>query len=349
MKIKLAVIGVGNACAALIQGIEFYKNKDHGIGLLHPNLAGYHISSIEVVAAIDISGNKVGKDLAEAIKATDVEPLVEVPDFGFKVAMGDPLDGVIPETEELITPADVPPVDLPELLGESGAEIALCLLPSGADEAVRHYAELCAKARCAFINATPTMIANDPKFQDLYIQAGVPLIGDDLQDQIGATILHKLILTQMKERGVDIKESYALDVGGGPESLNTIHRTRQIKRDIKSESVASSLNIQAPIVAGTSDYVPHLGNKRNTMIWIVGKTFLGKEVVIDMKIQTEDGANGGSIICDIIRATKVALNQGDKGAIDEISSYGFKKPPKGSKFPKEAEQLLANYILGIRR
>jgi myo-inositol-1-phosphate synthase len=177
---------------------------------------------------------------------------------------------------------------------------------------------------------------------------GLPLIGDDLQDQFGATILHKMILQQMIDRGIQIKESYALDVGGGSESLNTIYRTRETKREIKSKSVTGALQIDAPIVAGTSDWVDFLGNKRNTMLWIVGKGFMGSEIIMDIKIQTEDGPNGGSVLADVIRVTKVALNQGDGGSIDEISAYGFKNPPKSPKNPAEASRNLANFILGIK-
>jgi myo-inositol-1-phosphate synthase len=204
------------------------------------------------------------------------------------------------------------------------------------------------KAGCAFINATPTECATNKEIAQQFQDAGIPLIGDDLQDQFGATILHKLILQQMLDRGMDIKESYALDVGGGAESLNTLYRSKDAKQRIKSMSVKGSLNVNAPIVAGTSDYVDHLGNGRNSFLWIVGKGFLGSEIIMDVKIQTEDGPNGGSVLADIIRATKVALNQGAGGAINEISAYGFKNPPISLKNPAEASRNLANFILGVK-
>jgi myo-inositol-1-phosphate synthase len=231
-------------------------------------------------------------------------------------------------------------------LKESAAEIVLCLLPSGADEAVIFYAEQSIAAGCAFINATPTKIATDKNLGKKFFDAGLPVIGDDLQDQFGATIVHKLLLQQMINQGVEIKESYALDVGGGAESLNTIHRSRMIKREIKSNTVTSSLGITAPIVAGTSDYVPHMGNSRNSMLWIVGEGFIGSEIVMDIKIQTTDGPNGGAILADVVRATKIALHQGGAGPISEISWYGFKNPPKGVKSPEDASDHLAKYIFG---
>ncbi|MEX2683521.1 MAG: inositol-3-phosphate synthase [Candidatus Sigynarchaeota archaeon] len=348
-KIQLAIVGLGNAASALIQGIDYYKTTRKPTGLLRPTLAGYHISDIQVVAAFDIASSKVGKPVGKAIKENELAVVVEPSaDFDIPVLMGNPLDGYIEETKDIIKPANIAPVDVAKALKDSNAEIVLCLLPSGADEAVKYYAEQSLKAGCAFINATPTSIATDKGFAKRYQDAGLPLIGDDLQDQFGATILHKLILQQMLDRGVDIKESYALDVGGGSESLNTIFRARDVKRAIKSMSVAGALNIDAPIVAGTSDYVEHLGNGRNSMLWIVGKGFLGSEIIMDVKIQTEDGPNGGSVLADVIRATKVALNQGACGALDEISAYGFKKPPKSVKNPQEAYRNLANFILGIK-
>jgi myo-inositol-1-phosphate synthase len=262
--------------------------------------------------------------------------------------MGPILDGVIEETKGLISPSNVQPVDVKKVLKDSNAEIVLCLLPSGADKSVEFYAEQALLSGCAFINATPTSIATNKIFAKKFLESSLPLIGDDLQDQFGATIIHKLILQQMLDRGVDIKESYALDVGGGSESLNTLFRSRDVKRTIKSMSVASSLNVDAPIVAGTSDYVSHLKNGRNSMLWIVGKGFLGSEIIMDIKIQTDDGPNGGSVLADIVRATKVALNQGASGPINEIAAYGFKNPPKAPINPAEAARNLASFILGIK-
>jgi len=349
VKIKVGIIGIGNCASALVQGIEFYRVSNKG-GLLRPNLAGYDISDIQVVAAVDISENKVGKYIPEAIKANELDVMVDFhKDFNVLVVMGNVLDGVINETEKNIKPANENPINVAEYFKSTGVEIVLCLLPSGADNAVRFYANEAIKAGCAFINATPTNVATDKEYAKKFHDAGLPLIGDDLQDQFGATILHKMILQQMLDRGIDIKESYALDEGGGAESLNTIYRTREIKRKIKSMSVARTLNIDAPIVAGTSDWVEYLGNKRNSMLWIVGKGFLGSEIIIDIKIQTEDGPNGGSVLADVVRVTKIAINQNTAGSIDEISAYGFKNPPNSPKTPAEASKNLDNFILGIRK
>jgi len=349
-KIKLAIIGIGNAASALIQGIEYYREGLNKEGLLRPTLAGYHISDIEVVAAIDISKKKVGKKVYDAIQKNELDIRVDFrKNYDIIVVMGNILDGIIKETELSINPAKQASVNISEYFKSTGAEIILCLLPSGADNAVNFYANEAIKAGCAFINATPTSIATNKEIAKDFYDAKLPLIGDDLQDQFGATILHKLILQELLDRGIDIKESYALDVGGGAESLNTIYRAREIKREIKSKSVAGALNIDAPIVAGTSDWVRFLNNKRNSMLWIVGNGFLGSKIIMDIKIQTEDGPNGGSVLADIIRATKVALNQSAAGPINEISAYGFKNPPKFPKNPADANSNLANFILGIKQ
>lgn len=349
-KIKIAIVGLGNAASALIQGIQYYRDRKNGRGLLRPTLAGYHVSDIDLVAAIDISEKKVGKTVFEAIHQNELDILIKHTNkLNRAVVMGKILDGVIPETQESVKPAKLNPINIAEHIKSTGAEIVLCLLPSGADKAVKFYAYEALKAGCAFINATPTKVATDKEIARKFEEAGVVLIGDDLQDQFGATILHKMILQQMIDRGIDIEESYALDVGGGTESLNTIYRAREIKREIKSSSVAGALDIDAPIIAGTSDWVEFLNNKRNSMLWIVGKGFLGSKIVMDIKIQTEDGPNGGSVLADVIRATKVAINQGAAGSINEISAYGFKNPPKAPKNPSEANTNIANFILGINR
>ncbi|MHA1729089.1 MAG: inositol-3-phosphate synthase [Promethearchaeota archaeon] len=350
IKIKVGIIGVGNAASAFIQGIYYYSTGNEKVGQIYKTLAGYRISDIQVVSAVDISAYKVGKNLSSAIfnGGNQAKKVIDIPAINVKVSMGKPLDGVIEETRELINPSSAEPENIAELFKTTQTELVLCLLPSGADKAVKYYAAEAIKAKSGFINATPTKLATDPEWAEKFSIAGVPLIGDDLQDQIGATILHKLILKQMEQRGVKIIESYALDVGGGSESLNTLYRpkARDIKRNIKSESVKSALKNDANIVAGTSDYVPHMDNYRNTLIWIVGEHFNGQKVVIDMKIRSNDGANGGAILMDVVRAAKVALIKQEKGVIKSISVYGFKNPPGGTKSPENAKKMLADFILG---
>lgn len=341
-KIPVSIVGVGNLCSSLVQGIY-----SEGKGLLHKNLAGYKFSDIEIVSAIDIDSRKVGKNLSEAIFAEPNVALkfnLELPKSNVVVKMGDVLDGIAEEVKEDIEISDKQPDDIVEEFKKG--LIVLCLLPSGADKAVKFYADKALKANCGFINATPSNLANDLEYSKKFSEKKLPLIGDDIQDQMGATILHKLILKSMKERGVIIDESYALDVGGGLESKNSLFRSREIKRDIKSRSVTEALHIDAPIIAGTSDYVEHMNNSRNTFIWIKGKYFNSAPIMIDMKITTEDGPNGGSVLFDVIRATYVAMLQGSSGVIKPICAFGFKNPPGQVKDPSVASRELSEFILG---
>lgn len=341
-KIPVSIVGVGNLASSVIQGLF-----SDGEGLLHKVLAGFKYTDIEIVSAIDVNARKVGKDLAEAIFA-DPNCALNINSGILKtnviVKMGEVLDGISEEIKENVQISGESCVDLVEEFKKG--VIVLCLLPSGADNAVKLYAGKALEANCGFINATPTNLANDPDWAKKFEEKNLPLIGDDIQDQMGATILHKLLLKSMKERGVIIDESYALDVGGGMESKNSLYRSRDIKREIKSRSVTAALDIDAPIVAGTSDYVEHMNNSRNTFIWIKGRYFNSAPLVIDMKITTEDGPNGGSVIFDVVRSTYIALNQGSHGVIDPICAYGFKNPPHGIVDPDVAQEDLARFVLG---
>ncbi|GAB4322055.1 MAG: inositol-3-phosphate synthase [Promethearchaeota archaeon] len=344
--IKVVLVGIGNCAAALVQGLAYYKNSENLAGVAHPVLAGYSPRDVEVVGAIDVDARKVGRDLADAIFAPPnvVSKVVDVPVTGVVVERGDVLDGFIEEVSSEVEVAPGQPCDVVATFQR--ADVVVALLPSGAHRAVEFYAEKALQARVAFVNATPTPIATDETWAAKFKEKGVPVVGDDLQDQVGSTILQKLLLREMNDRGVRIKESYSLDVGGGLDSLNSLFRARADKRAIKSKSVQAALPYEAPIVSGTTDYVPHLRNRRDTHVWIVGQYFMGEEVVIDMKVQTADGANGGSVLLDVIRATKIALQEGAAGAIGAISAYGFKNPPGGTVFPKQARELLAGFLLG---
>ncbi len=347
-RIKVALVGIGNCASALVQGIKYYsKRKPDLWGMAHPILAGYSAKDIEIVSAIDVDARKVGKDLAEAIFSPPnvfSKILEHIDSLGVEVEMGNVLDGVIDEVKEEVEVASQSPTDI--VASFKRAEMVVCLLPSGAQDAVQFYAAKALEAGIAFINATSCVLATNEEWAQKFQEAGIPLVGDDLQDQIGSTILQKLILREMDERGVRIKESYSLDVGGGVDSLNSLFRARGDKREIKSKSVQSALSYEAPIVSGTTDFVPHLKNNRDTHVWIVGKYFLGQEIVIDMKIQSTDGPNGGSVLLDVIRATKIALQENAAGPLRSISAYGFKNPPGGTLFPAQARQQLADFVLG---
>ncbi|MEM2439905.1 MAG: inositol-3-phosphate synthase [Candidatus Bathyarchaeia archaeon] len=331
--IKVALVGVGNCASALVQGIQYYGKSGNGgecFGLRNPTLRGYSPKDIQVVAAFDIDSRKVGKDLAEAIFASPnkAPKFVDVAPTGVIVHKGPVLDGIGEYTKNVVQVSSLPEADVVKVLRESGAEIVVNLLPSGAVRASEWYANQALKAGCAFINATPTFIASNLEWARRYEDAGLPLVGDDLIDQIGATTIHKILLQHLSRYGVRVTETYQLDVGGGTESLDTFERTRDLKRAIKTETVKASLPYEAEVVAGSTDYVDFLQNRRDSFFWIRGVYFCGALVQIDIRLSTIDAPNAGSPLLDVIRAVKIALNRKLKGAILPICAYAFKRPPQ---------------------
>ena len=328
-KVKIALIGVGNCASALVQGLRYYGDSDR-TGLRNPSLAGLTPNDVEVVAAFDVDERKVGRDLAEAVFAepNNAPKVAEVPETGIVVQKGPLLDGVGDSTRAVVKISGKPDSDVAQALKQSGAEIAINLLPSGAAKASEFYAEQALAAGCGFVNATPNFIASNPAWARRFEDAGFPLVGDDLVDQVGSTALHKTLLQLLSKNGVKITETYQLDVGGGTESLDTLDRTREAKRAIKTESVAASLPYKAEVVAGSTDYVDFLQNKRDSYFWISGVYFCNAPMKIDLKFSTVDAPNAGSVLLDVVRAMKLALNRELRGAIEPISAYGFKHPPK---------------------
>jgi myo-inositol-1-phosphate synthase len=332
-KVKVALIGVGNCASAFIQGLHYYgklEKTEDSTGLRNPEVGDLAPKDIQVVAAFDVDERKVGKDLAEAIfaKPNNAPKIAAVSSTGIKINKGPLLDGVGESTKNIVQVSRKSDSDVAKILKESGAEIVINLLPSGAAEASRWYAEQALKAGCAFVNATPNFIASDPAWAKRFSDAGLPLVGDDLVDQIGSTTLHKTLLRLLSMSGVKINETYQLDVGGGTESLDTMDRTRDAKRAIKTESVASSLPYKAEVVAGSTDYVDFLQNKRDSYFWISGVYFGNAPLQIDLKFSTVDAPNAGSVLFDVVRAVKLALSKKQKGAVNAVCAYGFKHPPK---------------------
>ncbi len=329
--IKIALVGVGNCAAALVQGLHYYSSiaKD-SLGVRNLTLGGYHLRDIKIVAAFDIDDRKVGRDLSEAIFSSpnNAPKIVEVPPTGVTVLKGPVLDGVGEYTKRVIRVCNAPEVDVIQVLRESGAEIVVNLLPSGAMKASGWYAEQSMKAGCAFVNATPTFIASDPDWAKRFEEAGLPLVGDDLIDQIGATTIHKTLLQLLSKHGVRVTETYQLDVGGGTESFDTLERTRELKRMIKTETVKAALPYEAEVVAGSTDYVDFLGNRRDSFFWIRGLYFCGAPMQMDIRLSTIDALNAGSVLFDVIRTVKIALDRKMKGAVLPICAYAFKRPPQ---------------------
>lgn len=332
-KIKVALIGVGNCASALVQGIQYYKNlktEETAIGLGRLFLGGYHPRDIEFVSAFDVDSRKVGKDLSEAIFSTpnNTTKFADVPRLNIPVLKGPPLDGVGELLKNIIKVDETREVDVAESLKNSDAEIAINLLPSGAVTASQRYAQEAIKAGCAFVNATPTFIASDAGWSKRFEKAELPVVGDDLIDQVGATILHKTLLKMLVNRGVRVSQTYQLDVGGGTESLNTLERGREVKRSVKTRSVESVLPYKAPVVAGSTDYVDFMKNRRDSYFWVEGLYFGGVPLRIDIRLNAVDAPNAGSVLFDVVRAVKVALDRRLSGPIQDISAYAFKHPPK---------------------
>jgi myo-inositol-1-phosphate synthase len=345
-KAKVAIIGVGNCASAFIQGLHYYSlfTKDP-VGLRNPTLGGLTPSDIKVVAAFDIDNRKVGKDLAEAVSAppNNAPRVIDIPPTHVIVQKGPVLDGVGKSTKNIVQLSSQPDSNVAQTLRETGAEMLVNLLPSGATSASHWYANQALAANCAFINATPNFIASDAAWAKRFEVAALPLAGDDLIDQVGSTALHKTLLQLLSNNGVKITETYQLDVGGGTESLDTLDRTREAKRAIKTQSVASSLPYKAEIVAGSTDYVDFLQNKRDSYFWISGVYFCNAPMQIDLKFSTVDAPNAGSVLFDIVRAMKIALNKKLKGAIIPVCAYAFKRPPQ--MMPLEtAEKTFTDFI-----
>ncbi len=330
-KIKVALAGVGNCASAFIQGLRYYSMfVENPVGLRNPQLGGYAPSDIQVVAAFDVDNRKVGKDLAEAIfePPNNAPRVTDIPKTGVTVQKAPTLDGIGKSAQEVIQASSQPDVNVAEILREADAEVLVNLLPSGATNASRYFAEQALTAKCAFINATPTYIASDAAWAKKFEDAQLPLAGDDLVDQVGSTALHKTLLKLLSNSGVKITETYQLDVGGGTESLDTLDRTREVKRTIKTQSVASALQYKAEIVAGSTDYVDFLKNNRDSYFWISGTYFCNAPMRIDLKFSTVDAPNAGSVLFDVIRATKIALNKKQTGALIPLCAFAFKRPPQ---------------------
>jgi myo-inositol-1-phosphate synthase len=349
-KIKVALAGVGNCASALIQGLKYYSNREkeeESLGLRHLTLGGFHPKDIQIVAAFDIDSRKVGKDLSQAIfaKPNNAPKIVDVPPSNVIVQKGPILDGVGEYTRNVIQVSGQPEANVKKILEESNTEILINLLPSGAVKASKWYAEQALSAGCAFVNATPAFIASDKGWAGKFESVELPVVGDDLVDQVGATTLHKTLLKLLSMHGVRITETYQLDVGGGTESLDTLERTKEVKRTVKTRSVEAALPYKAEVVAGSMDYVDFLNNRRDSYFWIRGLYFCNTPMQIDLKLSTVDAPNAGSVLFDVIRAVKMALDRKQGGAILPICAYAFKNPPQ--LLPIEtAEKMFFDFVSG---
>jgi myo-inositol-1-phosphate synthase len=329
-KIRVAVAGVGNCCSSLLQGIHSYRSSNDSVGLIHESVGGYLVSDIEVVTAFDIDGRKVGRDLSEAIFAepNKAPRVTDLHDTEVAVEMGHVLDSVESDSEELIELSDAEPVVVAAILKKRKVDVLVNLVSGSSIEASKFYARAALEASCGYLNATPSPVCADLEISKRFSEERLPLVGDDLLDQIGATVVHIGLLEFLNDRGVRIDESYQLDVGGGAESVNTLWKTRELKRGIKTSAVAQTAPYEFPLVSGSTDYVDFLGNQRDSFFWFRGKYFGGAPFTMDVRLSTEDAPNAGAVLLDVIRGLKLALDRGLGGPIGALCSYAFKKPPE---------------------
>lgn len=355
-KIKVAIVGVGNCASSLVQGIHYYRDaKDDEFvpGVMHVRFGGYHIRDIEVVAAFDVNTNKVGKDVAEAIYAAPNNTAIfaEVPKLGVKVSRGPRLDGVNKFTESVV-PVDknAKPVDVVKVLKDSGAEAVINYLPVGSQEATEFYAQAAIDAGCGFVNCIPVFIASNPVWAKKFADAGLPVIGDDIKAQVGATITHRTLVNLFLDRGMKIERTYQLNTGGNTDFLNMLERERlKYKKISKTEAVQSQIEARGQFIddddihVGPSDYVPWQKDNKICFIRIESKHFGDVPMNLELRLSVEDSPNSAGVAIDSIRCLKLALDNHLKGAIIEPAAFFQKHPPKQIE-DHLARELVERYI-----
>ncbi|MCW4010923.1 MAG: inositol-3-phosphate synthase [Candidatus Bathyarchaeota archaeon] len=357
-EIRVAIIGVGNSACALIQGTQYYKDAKETEtvpGLMHVNYGGYHIRDIRFVAAFEVNKDKIGKDLSEAIweKPNVCEKFADVPRLGVTVSPAPILDGVAPHMRETFNVYDDSKTDkasVVQKLKETQTQVLVNYLPVGSHDAVRFYAQCAIDAGCAFVNCMPEFIGSDQtkEWPAKFEKAGLPVLGDDIKSQVGATILHRSLVRLCLDRGVIVDETYQLNLGGDTDFQNmTVENRLKSKRISKTEAVTSLVPYALPTRIGPSDYVPFLRNKKICYISLKGRKFGDRPITISAKLEVEDSPNSGGVVIDLIRAAKIALDRKISGALLSMPAYAFKHPPIQVPDPV-ARQMTEDWIAGKR-
>jgi myo-inositol-1-phosphate synthase len=353
-QINVAIIGVGNCASSLVQGVQYYRDAaedDFVPGLMHVNLGGYHIRDVNFAAAFDIDRNKVGKDLAEAIFAppNNTMRFCDVPATGVKVERGMTHDGLGKYLSQIITKAPGSTADIVKILKEREIHVVVSYLPVGSEEATKWYVEQILRAGCGFINCIPVFIAREQYWQNRFAEAGLPVIGDDIKSQVGATITHRVLTRLFRDRGVRLERSYQLNFGGNTDFYNMLERERlESKKISKTNSVTSQLDYDIGadnIHVGPSDHVPWLEDRKWCYIRMEGRTFGDVPLNIELKMEVWDSPNSAGVVIDAIRCCKLALERGLSGTLVEPSAYFMKSPPIQYTDDK-ARQLTEAFIAG---
>jgi myo-inositol-1-phosphate synthase len=334
--VRVAIVGVGNCATSLIQGVEYYKDADpEGTvpGLMHVMFGDYHVNDVEFVAAFDVDAKKVGFDLADATQASENNTIriIDVPPTGVIVQRGHTLDGLGKYYLETIEESDAPPVDIVRVLKDTKADVLVSYLPVGSEKADKFYAQCAIDAGVAFVNALPVFIASDPEWAKKFEDAGVPIVGDDIKSQVGATITHRVLAKLFEDRGVVLDRTYQLNVGGNMDFKNMLERDRlQSKKISKTQSVTSNMKHDMGarnVHIGPSDYVQWLDDRKWAYVRLEGRAFGDVPLNMEYKLEVWDSPNSAGIIIDAIRAAKIALDRGLGGPIISASSYLMKSPP----------------------
>ena len=357
-KVRVAIIGVGNCASSLVQGVEYYKDAkpDEFVpGLMHVDLGGYHVRDVEFTAAFDVVEGKVGKDLGEAIWAypNNTIKFSDVPKTGVTVSRGMTHDGLGKYLGEKVTKAKGSTADVTEILKKTGTDVVINYLPVGSEEATKWYTEQILNAGCAMVNCMPVFIGREKYWSDRFKKVGVPIIGDDIKSQVGATITHRVLTTLFRERGVKLDKTMQLNVGGNSDFLNMLERERlESKKISKTNAVTSIMDEELPaddVYIGPSDYVPWLTDRKWAHIRVEGKAFGDVPLNVELKLEVWDSPNSAGVVIDAVRILKLALNNGIAGQLDGPSSYLMKSPHSqrpDDEAREQTEEFIATYSRG---
>ncbi|MEJ7704253.1 MAG: inositol-3-phosphate synthase [Geodermatophilaceae bacterium] len=334
--VRVAIVGVGNCASSLVQGVEYYKDadpQDRVPGLMHVEFGDYHIRDIEFVAAFDVDAKKVGEDLSTAIGASENNTIkfCDVPETGVTVQRGHTYDGLGEYYREIVAESDAEPVDVVQVLRDTRADVLVSYLPVGSEDAARFYAQCAIDAKVGFVNALPVFIASNPEWAAKFTEAGVPIVGDDIKSQVGATITHRVLAKLFEDRGVELLRTYQLNFGGNMDFMNMLERKRlQSKKISKTQSVTSQIPhemAKADVHIGPSDHVPWLDDRKWAYVRLEGRSFGDTPLSLEYKLEVWDSPNSAGVIIDAIRAAKIAKDRGIGGPLLSASSYFMKSPP----------------------
>ena len=349
-RIKVAIAGVGNCASAIVQGVHYYAANGKDDGLTYWKVGRYTPEDIQFVAAFDVSALKVGKDLSEAIfqRPNNTLKVFDVPPLGVEVKRGPTLDGIGKYLKDVVPPSKEKPVDVAKEIETSGAQVLINYVPVGSTKASHFYAEAALKAGVAFLNAIPVFIASERRWAERFRRAGLPVGGDDVMSQVGATVLHKTLVKMCVDRGVRVGETYQLNIGGDTDFLNMLEETRlKDKRESKTSAVRAMSPYEVPTRIGPSDYVPFLNNDKVCYIWLRGRYFGGTPVRLDVKLHVVDAFDSGGVMADAIRGARVALDRNLAGPLVSLSAFCFKHPPVQMPYTV-AQAAFEEFIAGKR-